>query len=126
MFEAYLAMYIRIKGHSYVGRDRHIDMFIQQKLLLRDATLLFETQRSSVVGQITIVLCRDVILSRLFQYYVKSRPYCNLKIRITPTKALMGNLCVQSFTQFLCVSPLLSRQLQGANTKISLKHSAII
>jgi len=38
---------------------------------------------------------------------------------VTPASALFYNLCVQSVTQLLHVSALLSRHLQGADTTIS-------
>jgi len=44
---------------------------------------------------------------------------------LTLTNALFCNLCLQSFILLLHVSALLSRHLQGAGTKISLKHTAI-
>ena len=42
-----------------------IEIFIQQKLFLCGAKVLFDTKRSAVIVQITSVLCRDVILIRI-------------------------------------------------------------
>ena len=44
---------------------------------------------------------------------------------VAPTSAQFYNLCVLSFTQLLHVLALLFRHLQGADIKISLKHTAI-
>jgi len=44
---------------------------------------------------------------------------------VIPTNSLFYSLYVQSFTQLLHVLMLLSHHLQGADTKISWKHSAL-
>jgi hypothetical protein len=44
---------------------------------------------------------------------------------VTPTNAMVSNLCMLSFTWLLHVSVLLSHHVQGADTKIYLKLTAI-
>jgi len=46
-------------------------------------------------------------------------------IHITPKNTIFYNLRVQSFTYLPHVLAILSRHLQGDDTKISLKHMAI-
>jgi len=48
-----------------------------------------------------------------------------VKPLVTATNALFYNLCILSFTYRLHIFALLSRHLHGADTKISLKHTAI-
>jgi len=51
--------------------------------------------------------------------------YDEEKTYLTQTNAVFYNLCIKSCTQLLHVPALLSRQLQGDDTKISLKDTAV-
>lgn len=109
LFQAYHVMYIRIKEHSYVGRDRNIHS-TETVLMPRHISVWHTAQHCYRSYNQWL----DVILSRIFHNYVNCSPYWNLKIHVTPKKVLMDRLCVQSFTLSLHISQLLSRKNSGS------------